>query len=644
MLASITSPKEDNSKMSKRPPAIEIRSHSHSPAIRTPNEPFSRPFPSPRLLHMAGDIPPEMSPLDAFAHQSRLLAQKLAEGKRGDRRMSRLPPLSADDELVARPQYLRVQTAQEAQMQPFHEAPRSPGLQNGMRLEENMKNRPMSVHPRMSKMPDAGSERFDLSELQNNRDDDRGRKSFDSRDILPSFDDGLDLGFPKPKFEKPIAASEGNSPVRPSSRQIDRGLGLSGLAPPRSPLLFATHADSENGTKKNEEPRPALRKFSTSSGMSNNSALSPLSPGLYPEYPRSPSVASDRGSSFRLSRPAFNFSRPLSRMDMPTPPIRQSSDTFERPSMTSERPSAEESGLTSLESLRLGGSYDSNNSETLRPGSSYVYSKCTLPRGKQLQRSSSSPSGVKIDFDTPSESPLKRSQTSDNHPPSPELCHSPKQITPLPLTASLKPPAKEAPPPTKDVMNLSIQPLPPTVEDEQSAEMHVQKGIALHESGSLNESTYHLRKAALANHPTGMLLYALACRHGWGMRVNQEEGNSWLRKAADLAQTELSEGKDDPNKLLPGEDAITQRQRKAQFALSIYELGQSYLNGWGIEKDAKLAVRCFEIAGAWGDGDALAEAGFCYAQGLGCKRDMKRAAGLYREAEKKGWAGVGFSW
>jgi hypothetical protein len=93
-----------------------------------------------------------------------------------------------------------------------------------------------------------------------------------------------------------------------------------------------------------------------------------------------------------------------------------------------------------------------------------------------------------------------------------------------------------------------------------------------------------------------MLLYALACRHGWGMRPNPQEGVEWLRKAADFAFTEVT---DDENSLKAGRsvDLLEQKTRKAQFALSIYELGVSHMNGWGIEQDKVLALRCFEIAG-----------------------------------------------
>ena len=137
--------------------------------------------------------------------------------------------------------------------------------------------------------------------------------------------------------------------------------------------------------------------------------------------------------------------------------------------------------------------------------------------------------------------------------------------------------------------------VPAPAMSDLSAEEHVSKAIALHESGSLQESTWHLRHAAKQNHPTGMLLYALACRHGWGMRQNPREGVQWLRKAAESAQLEIA---DDEDQAKEGKavDVVERKTRKAQFALSIYELGVSHMNGWGIEQDKALALRCFEIA------------------------------------------------
>jgi hypothetical protein len=80
------------------------------------------------------------------------------------------------------------------------------------------------------------------------------------------------------------------------------------------------------------------------------------------------------------------------------------------------------------------------------------------------------------------------------------------------------------------------------------------------------------------------------------MRPNQKEGVAWLRKVVESASLEVA---DDTEILKDGKpvDPLELKTRKAQFALSIYELGVSHMNGWGIEQDKTLALRCFEIAG-----------------------------------------------
>ncbi|WPH02528.1 Hypothetical protein R9X50_00539300 [Acrodontium crateriforme] len=186
---------------------------------------------------------------------------------------------------------------------------------------------------------------------------------------------------------------------------------------------------------------------------------------------------------------------------------------------------------------------------------------------------------------------------------------------------------------------------------------HLEIGIQAHSAGQLTKSTYHLRRAAHAGLPTAMLLYALACRHGWGMRANQEDGVMWLRKAIDPSISGSKGGLEDAASTIhlissqvsskPSSTASTAQEaktRKAQLALAVYELGISYMNGWGCTKDRALAVRCYEVAGSWGDCDALAEAGFCYTQGLGVKKDLKRAAGYYRRAADGGMSMAGNSW
>ena len=336
------------------------------------------------------------------------------------------------------------------------------------------------------------------------------------------------------------------------------------------------------------------------------------------------------------------------------------------------------------------------------PAPSYIYAKFSLPRGRMLQQDSKVPQNEQIpvfEWDqpqvppnvrpttphatrpmTPTRSPkpslelhrssLRRSfeqrpqsSTSSTHEhiptgsprPSSEQTSNgpPRPSTDQRLNGS--PEASHRPPPnpvqgdaqskysasTRSGSTIKARFHAPAPSTELSPEDHLAKGIELHERGAARESTYHLRIAARQNLPTAMLLYALACRHGWGMRPNQQEGVQWLRKAADCASIEIAVDEDKNG----NQADITERKtRRAQFALSIYELGVSHMNGWGIEQDKTLALRCFEIAANWDDADAMAEAGFCYAQGQGCKKDLKKAAHYYRMAEAKGMSMVGNSW
>ena len=73
--------------------------------------------------HVDGDIPPALSPLDAFAAQGRLLAKQLDDSNRDGRRVSRLPPLTIASSLAqARPGFSRSGSAEAPAL-----APRRPG-------------------------------------------------------------------------------------------------------------------------------------------------------------------------------------------------------------------------------------------------------------------------------------------------------------------------------------------------------------------------------------------------------------------------------------------------------------------------------------------------------------------------------------
>lgn len=695
--------------MANRPTFIDLRANSHN---AFGSGPLSPRLPSPRL-HVAGDIPPDLSPLDAFAAQSRLLARQLEQQSNEDgKRMSRLPPLGLATALGVRPGVIRSASASEATASADDTfLSSSDGLGFMTEVEQPAAFRPTSVYPRMSGLgpfdrPEATAEALPQHNTSNIYDEEqfRGRKPTKfadghgpslfgaRREESPGSIHREPLRSPKEAKSLPQLqhhrGSEYMAPSgQPSRRNLDGsaaggGPHSSGLAPPRGPFAQRQQSTSSMSTASEYESTgfsssnlQQPRRLSSGSGISN----SPISPVMYYEA-RSPSISSEISvGGTRLPRPAFNFSRPLSRASLPPVevPSRQASEDSQPSFML-----ADDTAHTPV-SMHSEGFPDTPNDNSAAP--SYVYSRFSLPRGKVLQRNSlifqegppqaQSQSEQPHPFDAgqaPPSPPLRPSTSSNARPsldpgrpsldPSrasnersrstdgrgrsrssgeqfrPSNLHAPARFAEISSGASTAPSMASD---STIRARRSMHSLAPSA--ELSAEEHVAKAIKLHEQGALNESTYNLRLAARQNHPTGMLLYALACRHGWGMRPNQREGVHWLRKAADFTGLEIA---DDEETRKDGKpiDFLDEKTRKAQFALSIYELGVSHMNGWGIEQDKVLALRCFEIAGSWGDADALVEAGFCYAQGVGCKKDLKKSAKFYRQAEEKGISMVGNSW
>ncbi|KAK3337249.1 hypothetical protein B0T19DRAFT_351483 [Cercophora scortea] len=723
-----------------RPECLDLRSKSQASV--------SRPLRSPRL-HVAGEAPPELSPLDAFAMQSRLLAKQLEESARQDHRVSRLPPLTTESPLIkqGRSEYFRSLSHDSGDEDIDGSAQHATGLGFRPEVEEDVTNRPVSMHPRMSGMPaptldfsiplptmakaDATNKGW-LKDIDTENYFGTGARREQSpaqmdRNPLPDR-----MAFPDHRPESRSARVEGppqQSPVpsyvtmaaSPERIHTKSAFDAGGLVPPRP--LFSKRSSSvmsSNLESTDEDVASSLgtsfhsqgnRKLSTSSGV--------LSPGPGP-YQRSPSVSSE---SSGLPRPSFNFSRPLSRAGTPSfdLPARQASSDSHASFIL-----ADDTAGTPV-SMNGEGFPDTVGPDGQPTAPTFVYSKFSLPRGKSLQRESAvldSQPNAHFSWEQPPIVPPSNVQTypiNGQPPPSPptrpssaastrvleepvpraslepsklsiEMSRQALQSSPVPSrpsTDAVSParsrPSGDAASPARSQLSMDgVSPLEdrqraqpfasrlrdasggksfvstatsdsastikarsqnsfaPTMSD-MSAEEHVTKAIALHEAGQLQQSTWHLRHASKQNHPTGMLLYALACRHGWGMRANQREGVAWLRKAMECAQLEIADDEDHVKEGKPV-DAVERKTRKAQFALSIYELGVSHMNGWGIEQDKALALRCFEIAGSWGDLDALAEAGFCHAQGIGCKKNLKKSAKFYREAEAKGMNMIGNSW
>lgn len=60
---------------------------------------------------------------------------------------------------------------------------------------------------------------------------------------------------------------------------------------------------------------------------------------------------------------------------------------------------------------------------------------------------------------------------------------------------------------------------------------------------------------------------------------------------------------------------------KGELVLAMYELANSFRNGWGIKKDPVAAKQYYETAANLGDTDAMNEVAWCYLEGFGTKKD-----------------------
>ncbi|KAK8162865.1 hypothetical protein IWX90DRAFT_254504 [Phyllosticta citrichinensis] len=685
-----------------RPNDLDLRPGSNESRRGRPAQ-FVHETASPRT----GEVPPALSPLDAFAMQSRILAKRFEEKQNG-RRLSRLPPLEIQNELARRvgPGYSR--SAEREGRSPT-QSPNGPeddaGVPHNPR-EVMPEYRPISHHPTIQSGDYDGPASRHQSQLSPLGEEEHTPPKVPHQGYF-SIPRATSPESIEPRVEEPTPntpSSRGtptqrlpNRPHRTHTGESVASTGTGrGLMPPRSP-----------GFQKSPRPSPSIRSVRNDSGddgeglslggsfdslpprgISSNTSYSrshsPTSP--YPaSLTRSPSVASDYSFSGAKPIPAFNFSRPMSNNRRPS----DARSTLEPNAERSCTPSRQASG----ESSRLGplydripsrqGSGDSNmpygqevstpismtsegssiawpdhygyRPESHGPAPSYIYARYDLPRGRTLDRQSMCASnamdgewnwerGVHPAHRTGNERPPSppsppKTSSSDSQGAKPKSFDIPRPSSPSIVSSNSTIKANATRPSSSGAATATT-----TRIADMTPQMHLEKGIEFHQKGEVQKATYHWRLAAKAEIPTAMLLYALACRHGWGMRPNQAEGVKWLRKAVDAAQLEVADDEDNATKGKPGPDVVERRTHKAQFAVSVYELGVSYMNGWGIQQDRSLALRCFEIAGSWGDADALAEAGFCYHEGIGCKKDLKKSARFYRMAEAKGVSVAGNSW
>ncbi|CAH1761465.1 11364_t:CDS:2 [Entrophospora sp. SA101] len=166
-----------------------------------------------------------------------------------------------------------------------------------------------------------------------------------------------------------------------------------------------------------------------------------------------------------------------------------------------------------------------------------------------------------------------------------------------------------------------------------TADDYVVQAIKFHEEDRLEKSTEYFRIAADKGSPVGMVLYGLALRHGWGCKKNTQLAIEYLSKVAKVAEVAENDI-----------ETISKSSHKGELVLAIYELGNCFQHGWGVQKSKSTAARYFQIAADLGDPDAQNEIGHCYYNGEGVKKDMKTAAKYYRLAHEQGHGTMGNSW
>ncbi|KAK0260007.1 hypothetical protein B0A54_09493 [Friedmanniomyces endolithicus] len=702
-------------------------------------------LPSPRI----GEVPPALSPLDAFAMQSRLLAKQFEQEQQNGRRISRLPPVMVQQGLLSRPDYFRkISGGSETTMDSPSEVRQDTSLTSpkGLAVTGGMDNeRPISHYPRLGHA--SRPSRTDLQPSPHYDAEERPVRDYFGvsapRASSPEpVDPRLNVEAPSPLLPSLTSSMDSVQSSQPrtftdGSTHSQRSLRSErGLYPPKSPgnprsprslqsirSVPPDSGDEEGNANSGAYATSSSRNFSSSSNLSR-----PQSP--FRSYPppqrRSPSMASEFSSTGAFvpsqklpGQRAFNFSRPLSssgqsahsvdtrpsfesrhsprnsaEMRHRRPSVASNSTHQSRYSADAYRPGSHDDVPTPyttehIESPVAGqvasGDYFQGGDANGVP--SYIYAKYALPRGRAVDRNSiglaeswglhqfswdesqmrtaeasSAPHGLVSNTAFPPTSKRLSSPAGSEKISGTRLSRRDLSISSIATRSrSANPGAQNdttafhraSPSAQTESTDRTITATPlheRSASTILSPEQHLEVGIQAYSAGEVSKSTYHLRLAAYSGLPTGMLLYALACRYGWGVQADQEEGVKWLREAIDTAGLEVVEVEATLSKAShaanpdPVADAAERRNRKAQFALAIYELGITYMNGWGCPKDKPLAVRCYEVAGSWGDADALAEAGFCYTQGVGCRKDLKKGAMLYRKAAVLGMSMAGNSW
>ena len=122
-------------------------------------------------------------------------------------------------------------------------------------------------------------------------------------------------------------------------------------------------------------------------------------------------------------------------------------------------------------------------------------------------------------------------------------------------------------------------------------------GIFYHENGDLEMSAFYFSVAASRGDATGLFLYAISIRQGWGVKQDEKEAFRLLSLVTDRVGME---------------EDLKQITSTFQVPLALFEVGNAFQQGWGVPKDKKKAAYYFNQAAQLGDADAQVALGECF--------------------------------
>ncbi|KAJ3230380.1 hypothetical protein HDU81_004562 [Chytriomyces hyalinus] len=269
------------------------------------------------------------------------------------------------------------------------------------------------------------------------------------------------------------------------------------------------------------------------------------------------------------------------------------------------------------------------------------------------------------------------------HPTSTSQIHSSPTIVGLSTTPTSFPkPQSQSKPMLSSLSTLSISPLPtpPSIKDNLppphiDPRDFVALSIYYHEeTPHMDLATYYASLSASAGNSVGLFLYGVALRHGLGVQQDTIKGIEILSKSADAAMSSYTIGslsdsaKSGPNTFqgaksfaasgtmtapvsftdtlarLPGTGAVRMLAKK-ELGMVLFEIGNSYKNGWGVSKSESTALYYYLVSSGLGEVDAHVALGDSYLRGeCTCKKDKKVAAKYYRLAVEGGYKEPSLHW